>query len=873
MLPSNIGQPRICGRLACALLWFAVTTAAFATPKLEPGVALELARWRALHYRDIGYSLQFAIRSGADQIEGLEQIRVSFRGAPQDLVLDWRGGNPAGRISDLIVNGSPRSVAVYEAEHLVIPKQALRAGENLVSLRFRSAVSAAGGPITRFEDKEDGAEYWYTLFVPADASSVFPCFDQPDLKARFTLEISAPVEWRVVSNAPLAQEEAVGDFRRHRFAATEPISSYLFAFAAGPFTEIDETDGPARRSVRLFVRRSKAEKARSEAPAVLDLNRAGLDWFERYFGHRYPFAKYDLLLIPELPYGGMEHAGAAFLREESVLFPFQPSVNDQLRRAQLVLHETSHQWFGDLATMRWFDDLWLKEGFANFMAAKAAAELMPQRLPGIQPWIAFNALKSAAYRTDATQGTTPIWQAMPNLSAAKSAYGNIVYAKAPALLRQAEFFVGEEKFRAGVQDFLRRHAYGAASWNDLVRSLERASGEKLGRWADVWVKRRGMPRITLERRDTGLVLNEVAVLGEQGFWPMRIRVVALGRETRRQDVRITRKRIEVPMPGAREAAILFVNDGDFGYGQFLLDRSTRERLLADPGAVKDDLLRALLLDSLWESVREAQVDPARYIELVLEWLPREPDETTAVQLFGRLRAAYLRYLTPDRRAPLTPRVEAFIADQMYRAPSLSRRIGFFRSFIDMARSESALSRLKALLSGEERIEGLLLRSRDRFSIIEALIALGDPDARELLDGQSRADPSADGRRYAFGAAAARPDATGKSALFERFLNDAQLPESWIEEALGPLNELDQAVLTQPLLRAALLALPRFKRERRIFFVNDWLAAFIGGQTSPQALQAVRAFLAESKLDRDLRLKVLEAVDVLERTVKIRARFS
>ena len=851
---------------------------AFAGPDIAPGVTQDLARWRAAHYRDVAYALEFELRAGAEAVDGRVEVRVSFRGEPVDLVLDWRGGPE--RLRDLRLNGRAFDGARYEAEHLIIPRRLLARGSNRLAMGFRAPVSTTGGPVTRFKDGED--EYWYTLFVPAEVHSVFPCFDQPDLKARFRLELVAPAAWRTVSNAPLAGSEtrtvagvpAQEAQRRDRFAATVPISPYLFAFAAGPFAEFHETKASQPGPVRLLARRSQTARAAGEANAMLELNRAALEWFSRYFDQPYPFAKYDLVLIPELPYGGMEHAGATFLREESVLFPTEPSSNDLQRRALLVLHETSHQWFGDLVTMRWFDDLWLKEGFASFMAAKAAAALLPQRLPGAQPWITFHALKTAAYRTDATRGTTPIWQAMANVDAAKSAYGNIVYAKAPAVLRQAEHFVGEQAFARGVRDFLRRHAYGAAGWNDLVRALSAASGRKLDTWADAWVTRRGMPRIRVQRQAAGITLIEEDVLGEGGFWPMRVQLVTLDAELSRRDVWLRGVRTEVAL-AEPAAPVLFANDGDYGYGQFLLDDASRERVLADAASValpQDDLLRALLLDSLWESVREAELDPARYLDLVLEWLPHERDDTTASQLLARLSAAYLRYLRPERRGAFTQRVERLLEGEMHQASTLSRRIAYFRAFIDTARSEKALERLKLLLAGRERIEGLALRSRDRFAIAEALLARGDAEAPTLLASLARDDASPEGRRYAFGAVAARPDEPAKRSLFERFIGDPQLPESWVVEALGPFNELDQSLLTEPLLLRALEALPRLKNEQRIFFVNDWLAAFIGGQSSPDALAAVKTFLARRELEPDLERKVLEALDTLERTVSIRRRF-
>ena len=875
--------------------------ASAAPARIEPGVSLELARWRTQHYRDVQYAVTLNLHSGASRLEGFIDIRVNIVGsaaantaeitaarktlntatnAPDDLILDWRGERAEERVHDILVNGLPAFGVRFDADHLIIPGALLERGENRIAMRFQAPVGTAGAAITRYIDREDGSEYLYSLFVPSDASTIFPCFDQPDLKARFTLNLSAPSEWKLISNAPLRKSEVEGEGarRRHHFAPTEPISTYLFAFAAGPFVEFVESG--AQSPVRLFARRTQAERAAKEANNLLQLNRAAMNWFADYFAHPFPFAKYDLVLIPELAYGGMEHAGASFLREESVLFPIEPGMSDLLRRANLLLHETSHQWFGDLVTMRWFDDLWLKEGFANFMSAKAMEALLPE----FPAWVAFHSLKTSAYRTDVTRGTTPIRQPMVNLSAAKSAYGNIVYAKAPAVLRQAEFFIGERKFRDGIREFIKRHAFGAANWSDLVGALERSSGEKLGPWAKAWVEHQGMPRVRLiPRLDKAGNLREIdieqhAVGGEfpdkSFIWPMklRIQVLSAGR-SRVHEVRLIRARTQIATPGAGKFQYAIANFSDRGYGQFPLDPVSLAYLLDHPETMRSDLTRALIQESLWESVRNAELDPERYLELVLERLPAERNEIIAAGMLARLRVAHLRYLDDRRRGALSARIEEFLFTQMRAATNASRRIEYFRAFADLARGNESLTRLKNLMSGKIEIPGLVLRSRDRFRMLQTLLAADDPDAPQLQNELGAADSSGEGRRYAFAAAAATPDADTKRALYARFIEDTRLPEAWIEEALGPFNRLEQASLTAPLLPAALAAIPRLKRERKIFFVNDWLGNFIGGQTTRASIQITLRFLAENKIDEDLRLKVLEYLDTLERTVRTREKFS
>jgi aminopeptidase N len=857
------------------LLAAIVVAEAAAVPAIEPGVSRELARWRASRYGDVRYALDLAIATPVARLEGSVEIRMTVRGAPVDLVLDWRPP-PGAHLSHVEANGVAIAKPRVVREHLVVPARHVRSGENTVRLRVESPIATAGTAVTLYRDREDGSEYVYSLLVPSDASTVFPCFDQPDLKGRFALALTVPAGWEAVSNAPAAETTAPGTAKRVRFRATEPISTYLFAFAAGPFAVLGEREhGIAPQpEARLLVRRSREARTEREAREIFRLHRQALGFFADYFAYPFPFSKHDLVLVPEFPYGGMEHAGATFLREEAVLFPFEPAAADRLRRAQLVFHETSHQWFGDLVTMRWFDDLWLKEGFANLMAAKAAEAITPE----LSAWIAFRQLKAAAYRTDATPGTTPIWQRLDNLSAAKSAYGNIVYSKAPAVLRQAEFYLGPDAFRRAVQAFVRTHAYGAASWSDLVRAFEGASGRKLDMWADAWVKRRGMPVVRAAWRADGdgriarFTLTQSPALGGEGVWPMRTEVLVAGSgPPRALPVALEgRSAVVRELAGAPAPRYVFANHGDHAYGRFVLDDASRAAVLADVGAIEDAFLRALLLDALWEEVRDARLAPAAYIDLALGQAPRECDALTVASLLGRTQTALRWYLPDLQRAALAPRVEAALARGTTEAPDKGLRVTYFRTYVGAATTPDARATLKALLAGTQTVPDVTLSSRERFRIVERLLALGDSEAEALLAAQSRADPSDDGQRYAYAAAAARSDAATKARYFAAWFDDRALVESWIEEAVLPFNTVEQAALTAPYLERALARLPRLKRERRIFFVNHWLTAFLGGQTDAASVRATRKFLKEAKLDPDLRRKVLEALDELERTVRIRA---
>ncbi|MBK8302936.1 MAG: hypothetical protein IPK98_05880 [Chloracidobacterium sp.] len=593
-------------RLIIITLFAAMTVSSQQSgPPIEPGVSQALAQWRAANYTDVRYKLNLALEKMSPVLKGTMEIRVNVltlprgvnfggglrpNGAPSPspmrqpdpgipaIILDWRklkGHETDSTISNVTINGTSLGVYGSEAYHLdmivspyviadqehLIFRDGVVPGENVIKLDFTSPILTSGSAITRYVDKEDGAEYIYSLFVPSDASTAFPVFDQPDLKARFTVQISTPRDWSVVSNTAVSSDEWVEHWAEDKeapsepnkvtlvnwwtidwsFQETKPISTYVFAFAAGPFEAFEDKGGnpsgsegalrgvpsnertlPTGRvsasgdalSSHIYVRKSQAKKFEPHAKEVFRLNREGIKYLETYFDYKFPFPKYDLVLIPEFPFGGMEHAGATFLREASIIFPTEPTKSDHISRANLIFHEAAHQWFGDTVTMKWFDDLWLKEGFAEFMAYKTLEKVMPEA----NAWkVFYERNKQAAYATDSTKGTTPIYQKIDNLSAAKSAYGNIVYRKAPSFLRQAEFYLGEQKFQTAARAFLKKHEFrecrmGGSGKGDPVEVTTALVGPLTGQKLDY---KKGSRKIRVE-----IIKIEIVVI--QDFRPQAV---------------------------------------------------------------------------------------------------------------------------------------------------------------------------------------------------------------------------------------------------------------------------------------------------------------------------------------------------------------
>ncbi len=853
----------------------AVISTVIATAE-EPGVSRALAIARAARLSNLRYRLTFTLKEHEGVVVGSEVLTFESKSAG-DLLIDYRDGV----LLSATLNGHAIPTELMNG-HLNL---SAIAGRNTLAFTFTSNAAPAGKSITRYEDKDDGNEYFYTLFVPMDASMAFPCFDQPDLKARFTLDLQHPAGWTAISNTAPVSVSGTDT----RFAETRPISTYLFAFAAGLFAAV-HSQNPAEPTV--YVRNSQLARARQEAPQVQQMAARGIGYFSAYFAQPFPFPKYDLVLIPGFPFGGMEHAGATFLNEDGVLFRSTPTASDYFRRNILVLHETCHQWFGDLVTMRWFDDLWLKEGFAQYMAYKALAQLEPAS----NPWKHFyEEIKPLAYGIDETQGTTPIFQSIANLKDAKSAYGAIVYEKAPAVLKQLEFRIGPDAFRAGLRSYLKEHAYGNAEWSDLIAAFKAAAGShsasNIDAWADAWIRHRGMPQIDAAWSCSGgkidrLALTQQDVLPDGLVWPIsnNIALDYLGQagipnrliraDWSTPSFTVT-KAIGLPCP-----TFVFANSGDEAYGRFLLDSRSEaavaRQIVEAPLDQQDSLLRVMLWGALWDNVHVANSPPRGYVELVLKSLPGETDESLARVQGGRVATALHSYQSEAARRQLAPRVESVVAGRMLDAPTLGLRIVNFRTFTFIAETPAALQQAKDLLSGKLIVPGLELKPLDRWNLVGHLIAMSDPEAPAIYAAEKARDQSGEGQRYAYAAGAGALSPAVKARYFDEYLHARTIQEDWITQSLRPFNSWNQAALTKPYLTQALNELPAIKQNRKIFFLGAWLSAFIEGQNtagnSSGAQATVRAWLAGEKIDPDLRLKVLEVSDSLDRAVLIRQRF-
>ena len=835
---------------------------------MTPGVSRALAIKRAAQIGDVRYALDLDV-TRRDTAYGRVVVRFKRR-QPGDVLLDFRGL----ALGPVRVNDAANTAAIANGAHIRLPASSLRDGDNVVELEFRSRIAPAGASIIRFHDETDNSDYLYTLLVPSDANALFPCFDQPDLKARTTLSLNVPVRWTALANGITERVDSSGTSRTFHFRETEPLSTYLLAFAAGPWVKF--VGGP--RNTPLYVRASRAREV--EVDSLQAQVASALTSLERYFGIPYPFQQFQYLLAPAFPFGGMEHPGAVFFNEEAFIYREPPTLNQRLGRRATIYHEVAHQWFGDLVTMRWFDDLWLKEGFATYMAAKMQAI---EGLPN--PWMSFYLRnKPAAYDVDVTAGTTPVWQELGNLDQAKSNYGAIVYNKAPGVLKQLNYLVGDSAFRLGVHDFLSSHRYGNATWRDLLDAIEGPAHRKLSTWGTQYILRPGMPVIEQHLdvangriRRLSLAQHPAQKLSGTGVWPIKLELLIKrpGIPPRRVPIELSSDSTVVyAAANLVSPDFVFANAEDNAYALVLLDDRSAEWLLANIGSVDDAFLRAMLWGALWDLVREARLAPARFIDAAARELPRETDEQITAGIIGRLARATSAYLSDAQRSAVLPRVEHLLLEGAADpSKGYGTRKSFLDTFVDLAATPSALAQLNAWLDSTSTA-GLPLRQPTRWSIVTTLVARDAKGSTARLSAEIARDTTTSGQRRAFVAAAARPAADTKRTYFDRYLRDSTLNEEWVTSSLRAFNDPEQRGLTLPYLEPSLDTLPWIQRNRRIFFLGSWLGAFVGGQRDQSALDVIDRFLrAHDSLPLDLKRKILQSRDELERTVRIRSAYA
>jgi aminopeptidase N len=818
----------------------------------------------------VAYALDLDLGAGRQTYGGVARLRFPVTGAGS-LFLDFRGGE----VTRLTVNG--QAVTPERSGHRILLPGALLRATTEVEVAYENEYDRGGDGFHHFIDPEDGAEYAYSNFEPFEAHRLFPCFDQPDLKGTYAVTVRAPADWAIIANAPAAAVVPVGDGRReHRFAPTPPISSYLVAVIAGPFAGVHTRHRGT--PLGIWTRRSLARFL--DPDEIFEVTKQGLDFYAALFDHPFPFAKYDQVFVPEFNSGAMENVAAVTFSEHYV-YRDPPTATQRLMRAETALHELAHMWFGDLATMRWWDDLWLNESFATYVSNLALAEAT--RFDGA--WRAFHAdMKRWGYQADARSTTHPISGVVPDTDATFYNFDGITYGKGASVIKQLVAEIGPEAFRAGLRTYFRRHAWGNATLADFLAALEDGAGRPLHDWSRRWLETASLNTIeaawtTRDGRVERLQLTqeapedhptlrphalELALVRAPGDGPAEIEVVPV--------------RLEGAEAWIEEAAgrlapdLVFPNHGDHGYARVLLDPAS---LAAAPrllGQIGDPLLRQLLWGTLWEMVRSARHSSLAFLELVRTRLPGERDDQILLAALDAARAALATYVPEERRVDEARRFVATALDALEGLPEGDLRTLWLRAAIGAVAAPADVAAVAGVVDQEPGRPRVQVDREMRWSVAALAIAHGLPGAAERVAAERVADPTDRGERESLRAESGAPDVAVKAAAWGRIHGAGYGSFHLTQAAMRGFNHAHQAALLAPYVDRFFAALPAVAAERDHAFLWAYVAAlFPAYRPQPALVERARAMADELGAELpSLRRLLLEAADDMERAIVCRS---
>ncbi|MFD0009473.1 aminopeptidase N [[Kitasatospora] papulosa] len=756
----------------------------------------------------------------------------------------------------------------------------LVAGENVLVVDARCAYSRTGEGMHRFVDPEDGEVYLYTQYEPADARRVFANFEQPDLKAPYRFAVTAPEGWQVWSNG--AEESRDGEV--HRFAETLPISTYITAVVAGPYHYVSDvytrtSDDGEKLEIPLGAMCRKGLARHFDPDDVFLVTKQGLDFFHDHFDYPYPFGKYDQAFVPEYNLGAMENPGLVTFREEYIYRGKVTSASYE-RRANVILHEMAHMWFGDLVTMQWWDDLWLKESFADFMGTFS----MVEATRFTNGWITFaNNRKAWAYRADQLPSTHPVTADIRDLEDAKLNFDGITYAKGASVLKQLVAYVGRDAFLEGARRYFKRHAYGNTQLGDLLSVLAETSGRDMTAWSRAWLQTAGVnvltPVVTYDGqgRIAELAVTQEAAASHPELRPHRVAVGLYRLSPEGELVRFARAETDVAgertvvaeLAGSERPDLVLVNDDDLTFCKIRFDEGSLATLREHLGDITDPLARALCWSALWNLTRDALLPARDFVSLVLSFAGRESDIGVLQMLHAWAQSALVHYATPAWREEGGPALAGGALAELRRAePGSQHQLTWARFFAAVAASDADFQLLGGLLDGTAVIEGLDVDQELRWAFLSPLASHGRAD-ETALDAELARDDTASGKRHHVRCLASRPSEAVKAQAWAAVVESDKLSNAFVGATIAGFGQPSQRELLAPYTASYFEAIERVWAERSIQIGMDVVKGlFPGLQDDPATLSATDAWLtSHPDAAPALRRLVLEARDDLARALR------
>ena len=794
----------------------------------------------------------------------------------------------ASAVRSAVLNGENLSLDAFTGTRICLANlQEVNELRVVATCRYQNT----GMGMHRFRDPVDGNVYLYTQFESFAAHQVYPCFDQPDLKGTFTFSVRVPETFEVVSNTPVTSktQESVCVWT---FAKTPLLSPYVTAIVAGPYYQV--RDQYQNVELSLYCRQSLAPYLESDE--LFAITKQGLAFFEARFGYPYPFETYAQSFVPEFRFGAMENVACVTFADTYFLFRSKVTERRRQDRALTILHEMAHMWFGDLVTMRWWDDLWLNESFATLMGYFALAG----GTRFTNAWVSFAAGEKAwAYRQDQLPTTHPITADIPDTESVDLYFDGISYAKGAAVLRQLVARVGETAFFHGVQTYFRRYAYGNADLAGFLASFEEIPADDLARWAREWLETAGVNTLHVEFTaiDAGELNATPApierISGQRRFaavqvrqeapqnWPtLRSHRLAIGLYDTAPEGLVRRRQVELDLNGASTAvpalvgeptpALVLPNDGDLTYAKIRLDADSLTTITHRLKEIGDDLARALCWSATWEAIRDAELATRDFVPIVLNNISGESDIGIAERLLSQARSAILVYGDPaNRDNALASLADAALASLDAAVPASDRQLVWARTFIAAARRGQHVEILRDLLDRNLRFEGLAVDTDLRWQIVRALTAVG-ADGEEFIDAELRRDPTDEGQRHAATARAAMPTALAKARAWATVVDDPQVKLATARAIMGGFQRHEQASLLSPYVGRYFTTLGRAWQEHGpefgLTFAEQMYPRVVADET---VVRATDEYLAGDAVVPPIRRLLLEGKDDVLRILQAR----
>ncbi len=823
---------------------------------LEKGVSLELAKLRDQQIKNIRYQLSFQVPDSKDQnIEGNEIIEVDFnKDLREPLIIDFR--NPESFIKSVKINKEEIKFR-FENEHIIIPYRKLKDGENQIEINF----IAGNRALNR------NKEYLYTLFVPDRACTAFPCFDQPSLKARFKNTIIVPKDWIAVSNTKEIECRSINQQKTsYVFDESEPISTYLFSFVAGKFESI--TKNYHGRDITMYHRENDPEKLNNNTDKIFDLHYSSINWLEEYTKIDYPFQKFDFVVIPSFQYSGMEHPGAILYRDSKLFLDKNPTIREELDRANLIAHETSHIWFGDLVTMPWFSEVWLKEVFANFMAGKIVNPQYPEINHDLNFLINHY---PPSYAIDRTKGANPIEQELSNMKNAGTLYGNIIYHKAPIVMNHLEKTTGEKNLKEGLQEYLSTYIFGNASWDNLIAILDKKVTIDLETWNKSWIYEAGMPHYDIQcaldvnNQLQSVIIEQLDPHNKGRQWSQKIDILLADKNVF--------KTYELNLADTFNVLILndhkvdpqfiFPNSNGLGYGYFKIDSSSLKNILSNLNSLKDPVLRCSVYISLWENMLNENIEPIDLFNTMITGLKNEENPQNINLALAYLETLFWKFLTNQEQDSKSVKFEEFLWNKIHSENSASIQKAYLKSFYKTVTTTNGINNLYSIWNKEHRIKNLKLSEKDYSAIALELAVRNFEKTIEIINDQkNRIEDEEKKTEFEFTC----QSILNRDAFFESLKNEKNREkEPWVVEALYYLHHPLKQEESQKYIRPSLEILEELQITGDIFFPKRWLDATFYGHSSIDAVMNINLFLNEHpNFPENLKNKVLQSTDLVFR---------